>query len=493
MTVFSGGYLADACLPADKAAVRRLPPAALPVIALVAGAPGVVAPGSVFAQATYTIAFALFVVVSWLGVRRRTGRARVAYGLLAGALTAWLGGDLLYTALSLRPGGVGDVSAADVLWVGGYPLVAAGMVVLVRLRAPGRLREAALDMLAMAIVVAALFWSFLAVPLLTDGELSLEVLLGLLYPFGDVLLFAAGALVVLAPGERTAATRCLMAALALTLAGDVGISAIAVVFPDFDSAPLDALLLLANGLLAAGLWHPGSQGLADSGEHDLQRLHPARVIFLGVALLALPAINEAHVRQEGVGRYTLLAAMVVLTVIVLIRFTLVVRDQERVRAALAHRATHDQLTGLVNRPELHARLTAALEQRPAGGPVVHFLDLNGFKPINDRYGHAAGDHVLIEVARRLRTAVRAGDTVARLGGDEFVVVSGDEGAEDAAAFTDRLRAAVTAPLHFQGHEFAVGVSIGRAGAPAGPTSSDALLAAADASMYREKTATRSRV
>ncbi|MFI7541917.1 diguanylate cyclase [Actinoplanes sp. NPDC049599] len=467
--------------------MKRLPVGAVPVLATVLALPTSLAPGSVLAQVTYPVAFAGLVVLAWLGLRRRTGRARVAHGLMAGALTVWLCGDLLYALLVWHFGELGDVSAADVLWVLGYPLLAAGLVLMVRLRAPGRLREAALDVLAMATVVAALFWQFMVAPEVSGSTMSWAVLFTAFYPFGDVLLFAAGALVVLTPGERAGPTRYLVAALTVTFVGDVTISAASLVLPDFDTGHLDGLLLLANGLFAAALWHPAEKGLASAPKPDAERLHPARVVFLGVSLLALPALSDVRINNAMIHRTTMLAAMMLLTAIVLVRFTLVVREQELARAALAHRATHDQLTGLINRQELHARLAAALLLRAGGGPVVHFLDLNGFKPVNDRYGHAAGDFVLSEVARRLRATVRETDTVARLGGDEFVVLSGTP--DDAAAITDRLRTAVTAPLHYQGHDLRIGVSVGHASAAGldDPTS-DALLAAADADMYREKAA-----
>jgi diguanylate cyclase (GGDEF)-like protein len=463
--------------------VKRLPVRAVPVFALVMGVPTALAAESALAQGTYTVAFASFVVLAWLGVRRQTGPARLAYGLIAGALTIWLCGDLLYSLLTWRYGDLGAVSAADVLWVLGYPLLAAGMVLLVRLRAPGRLREAALDVLAMATVVAALFWQFMVAPEVS-GNSVWSVLFTAFYPFGDVLLFAAVTLVVLSPGERSGATRYLVAALTITFAGDVAISVSSLLIPEFDNGRLNGLLLLANGLLAAALWHPAEASRA-TARPDTGRLHPARVVFLGVSLLALPALNDLRSDDAVIHRSTMLITMVLLTAIVLIRFTLVVREQEQVRAALAHRATHDQLTGLVNRQELHVRLAAALRQPTGAGPVVHFLDLNGFKPINDRYGHAAGDYVLAEVARRLRTAVRDTDTVARLGGDEFVVIS--EAAGDTTVITERLRAAVTEPLRYQDQHLRVGVSIGHAAAAdlTDPTS-DTLLAAADATMYREK-------
>ena len=447
-----------------------------------------VAPGTAVAEATYTIAFCLIVVVAWLGVRARSGPAARADAWMAAALTVWLAGDLLYLGLRWRSGEPGDVSAADGLWISGYPLLAVALIRMTRLRAPGRLREGLLDGLAMATVVAALFVQFMILPTVSDG-LTLTALAGVFYPFGDVLLFAAATILVLSPGDRSGPNRYLVAAFMLTFIGDVSISVVPNVFPEFDGGRLDGVLLLANSLFAAALWHPAADRLTRSHTAGDDRLHPARVVFLGVTLVALPALADLGASGDVINRATLLTAMIALTVIVLIRFTLVVRDQERVRLTLAHRATHDQLTGLVNRQELHGRLSGELRARTAGaaGPVVHFLDLNGFKLINDAYGHAAGDFVLTEIAARLRGETRPADTVARLGGDEFVIVTGN----DDGSLAERLRQAVTKPLSYHGDELTVGVSIGvaSAGTLANPTA-DSLLAAADVAMYHEKTENR---
>jgi diguanylate cyclase (GGDEF)-like protein len=461
--------------------VKRLPVTSIPVIAVILGIPKVLFPGTVLAQVSYTCAFAVFVALAWAGVRAQTGRARLAHGLIAGALTSWLAGDLLYAVLSwIRPD-LGSVSAADVLWVAGYPLQAAGLVVLARMRAPGKLREGLLDGLAMATVVGSLAWQLIVLPAFATEGFSLPLLFDGFYPSGDVLLFVAAAMLAFSPGDRRGPSRYLISAVLLTLVGDASNSAIEIFAPAWDSERLDAVLLLANGLIAAALYHPQAERLSRSHAHEEQRLHPARVAFLGVALLAMPALADLGVFGTGFSRLSLLISMVILTGIVLIRFALVVREQERARRALAERATHDPLTGLVNRQELHARITSALAG--ADSPAVYFLDLNGFKPINDGYGHAAGDFVLTEVARRLRAETRAGDTVGRLGGDEFVVVThdADEG------LTARLRDVVAAPIAYGDLVLAVGVSVGRACAAdlPGPTA-DGLLAAADADMYREK-------
>ncbi|MEU2392455.1 diguanylate cyclase CdgB [Streptomyces sp. NPDC007369] len=239
-----------------------------------------------------------------------------------------------------------------------------------------------------------------------------------------------------------------------------------------------------------------------------------------------------------------------------------IEERKRHELQLAHRASHDSLTGLPNSAELRARLSARLCRMPqqsmraaavealdaayegrtaagvavpaGGGPAgagdpgdpgfrydgfpepfdlsggvdpydhhVHavapasdvddgtkglavlFCDLDGFKSINDRFGHHTGDAVLIEVARRLTTGVRDGDTVARLGGDEFVVLADGLGAADAADLAVRLRNAIIPPIRVDGRAVRVGASFGIGWASCG-MSADEVLRSADQRMYIEK-------
>ncbi|NHC14696.1 sensor domain-containing diguanylate cyclase [Motilibacter deserti] len=173
------------------------------------------------------------------------------------------------------------------------------------------------------------------------------------------------------------------------------------------------------------------------------------------------------------------------------------RDEaEAAQDALVHAATHDALTGLPNRALLYDRLEHALAsaQRRDAPLAVLFLDLNGFKAINDTHGHEVGDQVLVEAAGRLGNALRTEDTLARLGGDEFVILcesltAGPHGtiSEHAlAVVTARVRAALEAPLHVAGHDVVLRASIGVATAGPGFDDPDALLRAADSAMYREK-------
>jgi len=163
------------------------------------------------------------------------------------------------------------------------------------------------------------------------------------------------------------------------------------------------------------------------------------------------------------------------------------RDAEHFR----HLATHDGLTALPNRLSATERLQAALDQGAGSArPIaVLYLDIDGFKSVNDRYGHACGDQVLIATTRRMRACVRDSDIVARLAGDEFVVVLPNiEDEQVAIRIAQELVAALSAPVRALGASIAVSASIGIACYPRHGDSVEALLAAADGAMYAAKQA-----
>ena len=160
---------------------------------------------------------------------------------------------------------------------------------------------------------------------------------------------------------------------------------------------------------------------------------------------------------------------------------------------MTHQAMHDQLTGLANRLQFTGQLRDAISRaREQIHPVtLLYMDLDGFKPVNDEFGHDVGDQLLVAVAKRLGSCTRAEDTVARLGGDEFAVLIDSRTAPaDAEEVSDRLAAAVTQPFVIDGHQLHLGISIGRAVFPIDADDADGLLRCADAAMFSVKRNTR---
>jgi diguanylate cyclase (GGDEF)-like protein/PAS domain S-box-containing protein len=174
-----------------------------------------------------------------------------------------------------------------------------------------------------------------------------------------------------------------------------------------------------------------------------------------------------------------------------------VTDRKLAEDAVAHQALHDGLTGLPNRRLFLDRLEHALaaRARTSSGVAVLFIDVDRFKWLNDSLGHAAGDELLVEVARRLRASVRPGDSVARFGGDEFVVLCAElNGVPAAERLAARFAAELARPAEVAGEETMVTVSIGIAYSPPGcdADTPETLVRDADAAMYRAKDRGRDR-
>ncbi|GHH95583.1 putative bifunctional diguanylate cyclase/phosphodiesterase [Streptomyces capillispiralis] len=183
-----------------------------------------------------------------------------------------------------------------------------------------------------------------------------------------------------------------------------------------------------------------------------------------------------------------------------------VTERVRLQAQLQHNAEHDPLTDLPNRALFTRRVQQALSGRRASdrgaallGTAVLFIDLDGFKGVNDTIGHQAGDELLVQAARRLQDAVRKGDTASRLGGDEFAALIVGDGVRDRDArerhileLADRLRVTLSQPYAIDGNDVRVNASIGVAFAEPGLGAGE-LLRNADLAMYRAKAAGKGRV
>jgi diguanylate cyclase (GGDEF)-like protein/PAS domain S-box-containing protein len=170
----------------------------------------------------------------------------------------------------------------------------------------------------------------------------------------------------------------------------------------------------------------------------------------------------------------------------------------RLQRRLAYLALHDQLTGVANRQLLEQSLDEAIATAAATGHplAVLFLDVDGFKAINDQFGHAIGDAVLVELATRLRNGVRAGDVVGRIGGDEFVAICADADVTAATAIAERILTMTQSPIAVSAGVIAASVSVGAALYRPDvdpPPTGEGLLIRADGAMYDSKNAGKNRL
>jgi diguanylate cyclase (GGDEF)-like protein/PAS domain S-box-containing protein len=173
-----------------------------------------------------------------------------------------------------------------------------------------------------------------------------------------------------------------------------------------------------------------------------------------------------------------------------------ITERKRSEEQLVHDALHDPLTGLANRALFVDRLDRVLahaRRRRSFNFAVLFLDLDRFKVVNDSLGHLAGDEVLVNVARRLETCLRKGDTVARFGGDEFVVLLNDlADVAEAAKVAERIQGAISAPMTVEGHEIHTTTCVGLALSTTGYARPEEMLRDADTALYRAKSEGRGR-
>lgn len=261
--------------------------------------------------------------------------------------------------------------------------------------------------------------------------------------------------------------------------------------PD-EAAQLIGLMLYMTAYLALGLASvdPTMALLADAATPVPDRLGWARLLMLGTALAAVPA--AAGVTAVIGGRVDvgfLIAAVLATVPLVMLRIGLLARELHRAERGLRYLATHDPLTGVLNRRAFTDRLVAELAS--SRDCVLVFCDLNSFKAINDRLGHTAGDQLLVGVADRLRSQMRQDDVVGRYGGDEFLILFHDTHASDAERLCSRLADAFHQPFVLDRAETALGVSIGAVASEATSTSTHPrsvteLIRQADAAMYASK-------
>lgn len=413
-----------------------------------------------------------------LGAARRVPAERLPWRALALTWLLSVVGNLVFsfTATPTFP------SPADLCYLATYPLIAAVALGLVHVRGARWRPSAWLDGAVAALGVTACAVTFLIAPSLDLAGLEPSATT-LTYPVADVLLLALlGAVIAVMGLQGDRGLLLLAGAMLFKVAGDVLFSRAEalggyVVGGPIDLAWVGACLLGATG---AHLARPQRQGTrADEGLHSQ----------IGWRVLAIPltcTVGSLVVLglEWGDGTVTVGEAAALTCVIVSLARTAVTFLEIRSLQEARRQAWTDDLTGLPNRRALLRRLDRVLsvDRRAA----LLLMDLDGFKAINDRFGHQAGDELLIQLGGRLRPALRPGDLLARLGGDEFAIVLPGADSRAAQECAERVHDLVCQPVSLDGLRVHVGASIGMAAAPEHAADVIGLLGCADAAMYAAK-------
>ncbi|MCB2176897.1 MAG: EAL domain-containing protein [Actinomycetales bacterium] len=438
-----------------------------------------------------------------VGVRRHRPRRAAAWLWMAAGQLSWVVADTVYSWYEDVLGVSPFPSLADVYYLAGYGLIVVGLAVLVRARRRGRDLAGLVDSALITVALGLLSWLTIAAPLAeATDEALVSRLIATAYPLADIVLLAFLVRLLVGPGARSAAFWLLSTAVALLLVVDTTFTVLDST-SGYDGGGLDLLWLASYVLWGAAALHPSMTAIAEPGAEP-RALTGRRLAALTLAVLVAPGALAVELVLGGrLDAWPVTGCSVVLFGLVAARMYLSAREIEAAAAArdlarshLAHQAAHDSLTELANRAHAVELIELALSRAGRSGALVGllFIDLDDFKAVNDTHGHAAGDEVLREAARRMRERARAGDTVGRLGGDEFVVlVEGPADEESLVDLAERMLAALRRPVAVGTREVVVGASIGVAVARGPGADAGVLLHEADAAAYRAKARGRGRV
>jgi diguanylate cyclase (GGDEF)-like protein len=413
-------------------------------------------------------------------------RARVVPMTLGLGLMAWSLGDLVLAIESAGGATPTSPSVADAFYLCFYPITYVALMLLVRRKVGGLSAATWLDGAVAGVGAAAICAAFAFHDVsLSAGGGAASVAVNLAYPIGDVLLLGmvvAGTAIL--PGRTKAPWLILAIGYTINAVGDtanlfhtgIGSSRVGTLL-DAVAWPTSILLI------SASMWIKSSPPKALTHERAPGFALPGLAAGAALMILFYGSMHHASRIALGLAAATLMIAGVraALSVISLREIT-----EERRRQSIT-----DQLTGLGNRRSLSQLLNAVLPQYadPQNQDrtlAFLYVDLNGFKEVNDSFGHAAGDELLRQLGSRLKGSLRNSDLLVRLGGDEFGVVLMDSDADLAATVAERLSARLEEPFIVAAVRARISASIGIAVVPGDATDAEDLLRCADVAMYRAK-------
>src|SRR6266545_6161048 len=374
-----------------------------------------------------------------IGIQRHKPQQRTPWLLLAASQLVYASADATFSIAHDVLHQERFPAVADVLYLSHYPILIAGLLLLVRHRTPRGDGASLIDASVIALGAGLLSWVFLIGPYAIDAQLpTLVKAVSIAYPVADLLVFAVAMRLLMGPGARPVSYHLLTASLLVVLGTDSAYVLMQLTGSYTTGNVLDATWLASYLLLGASALHPSMRALAEPADTTGLHASPLRLALLAAASLMAPA---TLVTQAILGRtidvLVIAGASATLFLLVVGRLAGLVDEQRRA-------AITDGLTRLYNRRFFEATLRLEVEQASRSGQDLGLLvlDIDHFKRINDAYGHQAGDGVLHEIANRLTGAIRSGDVVARYGGEEFVVLLRNTSIGALPETAERLRHAV---------------------------------------------------
>ena len=435
--------------------------------------------------------------------RRTSGARRRGWTALTVGCWSWAAGQAVWTGYENVFGVEAPYpSFADVGYLC-FPLAAlVGFVLLAPTTSTLATPRRVLDALMVGCALALLAWLSVIGPVITTSAgPPLGNMVSLAYPVADVVLLTVAVLTVAQTRDEPLRWTLLIGGVLAMAVADGAYLYEASMGTYQTGTAVDWGWWTAFALIgAAGLLVTGDVVATDRSGSSPAAVRAGVLPYVPLgAAVATAAVQSLRGPGPDAVAVALIAAIVA---IVLVRQYVTVRENQQLARALQqrevelhHLAFRDGLTGLANRALFLDRLGHALDlgTRNHLAVSVAFLDLDGFKAVNDSLGHATGDALLIRVAERLRGALRAVDTLSRLGGDEFAVLI--EQGDDAAAVADGLVEALQAPFHLDGRTVTISASVGVATVEPGLGAAHAanLLHRADVAMYAVKTSGKGKV
>jgi two-component system, cell cycle response regulator len=430
--------------------------------------------GPLFAKGAYwTVIIGASLLTLWRAHSVR-GREGLAWGLIGAGSLLWACGDVYWTLVLADNAVIPVPSVSDAGYLAFYPLVFAGLCLLLRARVEGAPKTLWVDGLTAALAAGAMSAAVVLQAVLhTVGGNALGVATNLAYPIGDLILLAVVVVAFALRGWRADRTWALLGlGIVLFWIADsyylVTVANETYTYPSmFDGGWTSCLVLFS-----AAAWQPARRTVAaqDSGATRFTAF-PIAFASLGLGILVLAALGSLNSLAVVLAAASLLA--------VFARLVLSLRENAGMLVASRHEALTDALTGLGNR----RALTRDLDRVAGGqrrGAVLALFDLDGFKHYNDSYGHPAGDALLQRLGAKLAAHVAGAGTAYRMGGDEFCVLLADGAAPDEEA------AACAGALSEQGDGFTITCSFGAIAVPGEAQDAGEALRIADQRMYAHK-------